>query len=562
MPRGELALREARIVGLYAEAKKRILGELTRVGVSSYNEVMAQEAREKVDATIKALGAAVGREAARSVRAAYVDQQRTTATQAEILGLARRGPARRRSAGLAESLGRLRRYLEEANGTIRRSADNYFAAAHVASGEVLRIREFDDDERLLFIEKAETAGKFAVGFGWNRQRLSSMLKEQLLGLVENGDLIVINGRNYDIAKYAKMVARTEIRKAQTAAAKETCAEYDCDLVEWSQHANACELCAPHEGQVFSLSGQDAEFPPLGDLEPPLHPNCLLPGNRIVSPGGFVSGIRAQYDGPAVELIFADRRRLAVTPNHLLLTPHGFAPAYLLRKGDDIFYCPDFERIVSGHPYENGMPSFIEKIVESFSETSGGTACCMKLSAEDLHGDGRFCNGDIHVIRSDRFLRDAVKPGFFKHGHKTGFDSGNPDSFLFPGEGDLHAMLKRLAFSADGIMSGSRFPSPFFFTETRIHDVRNLAERTRFNTRLFDRVSNDHPMNSEFRGNIGIEKPRFIKTDRLVDIGFFKYSSHVFDLQTPTSLYIVNGLISSNCGHSILATSREAIEARR
>jgi len=273
MPRGELRLREARIVGLYAEAKKRILGELTRVGISSYNEMKAQETRKRVNATIEALGKAVGREAGSAVRAAYIDQQRTTATQAEILGLRRRGPARTRSSGLGEALGRLRRYLEEANGTIRRSVDNYLAAAHVAANEVLRIAEFDDEERTLYIANVKDAAATAVASSWSRRRLQTILLERLYNLIEGGDFIVINGRNYDIAKYAKMVARTEFRKAQTAAAKETCGRYECDLVEWSRHANACKLCVPHEGKVFSLSGKDAKYPALAGLEPPLHPNC-------------------------------------------------------------------------------------------------------------------------------------------------------------------------------------------------------------------------------------------------------------------------------------------------
>jgi hypothetical protein len=270
MPKAGAVPGEARIVGLYAEAKKKILGELTRMAISSYNEAKAQEARIKVAAIVAILDRAVIRQGQAALRRAYAEQSAATAIQAEILGFE---TERRGNAGLQESISRLRRYIQEANATIKRSAENFLAAFRMAAGAVSKIQEFDDEERALYIGEVEAASRTAVASNWSRRRLQSMLLDKLYKLVENGDFIVINGRNYDIAKYAKMVVRTEFRRAQTAASLDTCERYNCDLVEWSRHANACELCLPHEGQVFSRSGKDPKYPPLAGLEPPLHPNC-------------------------------------------------------------------------------------------------------------------------------------------------------------------------------------------------------------------------------------------------------------------------------------------------
>ena len=287
MPGEKLTAGEARIVGLYAAAKKRVLGELTRMAISSYNESMAQETRKKVDTIVSALNAAVVREGARAVRSAYRGRTAATAVRAEILGFEE---ARKGSPGLSESLARLRQYLLEANATIRRSVDNFLAALRIAAGAASRIQEFDDVERDLYIAEVGEAAAVAVASSWSRRRLTSMLMEKIYKLVEAGDFIVINGRNYDIAKYAKMVVRTEFRKAQTAAARDTCARYECDLVEWSRHANACEICRPHEGKVFSLSGKDPTYPPLGELAPPLHPNC---GHSILATSREAIGARGE-----------------------------------------------------------------------------------------------------------------------------------------------------------------------------------------------------------------------------------------------------------------------------
>lgn len=272
MAEGELALREERLVAAYASAKKRILGELTKAALPFYNEAGVEKARKNVREIVAGLRSAALREAGTAVRASFRDQAQVTATQAEILGL-RLKPRTPAGTGLAESLSRLRRYLDEANGTILKSADNFFAALRASASATARIQEFDEGDRALYVEEVAAAALVAVASNWSRRRLQSMLLEKLFKLVESGDFIVINGRNYDISKYAKMVARTEMRRAQTAASKETCGRYGCDLVEWSRHANACKLCVPHEGKVFSLSGKDPAYPPLGEFAPPLHPNC-------------------------------------------------------------------------------------------------------------------------------------------------------------------------------------------------------------------------------------------------------------------------------------------------
>lgn len=94
-----------------------------------------------------------------------------------------------------------------------------------------------------------------------------------------GRFVAITGkdgvlRRYNLADYAETVARTATREAASEGVLQTSKELGNDLVQVSVHAGACELCAPIQGKVFSISGDDPDFPDLTDDEtPPLHPNC-------------------------------------------------------------------------------------------------------------------------------------------------------------------------------------------------------------------------------------------------------------------------------------------------
>jgi hypothetical protein len=77
---------------------------------------------------------------------------------------------------------------------------------------------------------------------------------------------------YNLGAYARMVARTTLREAQTQATLDLCATYENDLVEVSYHGTDCDICLEYEGKVYSLSGNDPNYPVL-DEQPPFHPNC-------------------------------------------------------------------------------------------------------------------------------------------------------------------------------------------------------------------------------------------------------------------------------------------------
>jgi hypothetical protein len=109
--------------------------------------------------------------------------------------------------------------------------------------------------------------------------LKKKIIDHLNSLFPRDDFVEINGQTYKIREYtktvtdyAKIVQRTERRKAQTRSVLAQCREFDEDLVEVSIHDNPCEICAQYAGKVYSISGKHPKYPAVTVL-PPFHPGC-------------------------------------------------------------------------------------------------------------------------------------------------------------------------------------------------------------------------------------------------------------------------------------------------
>ncbi|MFA4971867.1 MAG: phage minor capsid protein [bacterium] len=105
-----------------------------------------------------------------------------------------------------------------------------------------------------------------------------VLKQQLQQTAE-GKLIHIlckdgKTRAYNLKDYGRMVGITESRFAASEGVMKTTLEYGEDLVQWSVHTGACAICLPLQGKVFSITGQNKDFPILtDDSRCPAHPKC-------------------------------------------------------------------------------------------------------------------------------------------------------------------------------------------------------------------------------------------------------------------------------------------------
>jgi len=106
------------------------------------------------------------------------------------------------------------------------------------------------------------------------RKISGDVEAYLRFELKAGNFIRINGKNYNMKLYSKMVARTQMRITQSVATKNISKQFENDLVAWSDHFQRYrdEACAPYAGNTYSLSGDSKKFRKL-PATPPTHPNC-------------------------------------------------------------------------------------------------------------------------------------------------------------------------------------------------------------------------------------------------------------------------------------------------
>ena len=156
----------------------------------------------------------------------------------------------------------------KANESIKVNMGIYFYLLRQAHDDVMQIQAFDlRDEEVI-------AGLLddAIQEGASRGKLESLIRQHFKRELYEKKFININGRNYNLTKYAKMVARTRLRKVQSDSVKNMCNQYENDLVYISNHGTTTPICIPYEGNVYSINGKTPGYETLSEW-PPFHPNC-------------------------------------------------------------------------------------------------------------------------------------------------------------------------------------------------------------------------------------------------------------------------------------------------
>lgn len=182
-------------------------------------------------------------------------------------------------------------------------------------------------------------------------------------------------------------------------------------------------CVAHSGAEWDLEGNPIQgnfpFEP-----PPLHFNCL-PGNTVVSAAGVSKQYKRWFDGEVVVLSITGIDDVTITPNHPVLTDHGWVKAGLLKKGDNLVFCDDTEAVISIiNPKNNHMKARIEDIGDSLLMPGGMTAPGVKQSPSMFHGDGME-EGEVVIAHS---YADCKSHEITEHSEKYGHRPliGEPD----------------------------------------------------------------------------------------------------------------------------------------
>ena len=294
----------------------------------------------------------------------------------------------------------------------------------------------------------------------------------------------------------------------------------------------CEICGPRNGTHYGTVWFDY---------PPAHPRCL-PGDTLVLPGGAISaGSKRWYEGNIV-IIETLENKLSVSPNHPILTRSGWVSAGNLKEGDEIFGYNkrDWESFCVGINNKN-IISTIQDIFGSL-DVNGFR---VPVSAPDFHNDG--AGSDIAVIRSNSEVVNNIIPKIFQPLSQLDFIPGNVISKVPLSHFGSHAQFREWDTSIFGHnMSGLDLVRTLLFGHFRPLDSFGFGLCSGSYSGLHQSMSKSGAADTSlfskavfgFSGNISLQK--------VIKIGYTKFSGHVYNLQTATGIYVANGIITHNC----------------
>ena len=255
--------------------------------------------------------------------------------------------------------------------------------------------------------------------------------------------------------------------------------------------------------------------------------------------------------------------MTVTQNHPILTSAGWMKAKAIHEGVDVIVCTRPERIAASvyHDYEHG-PALVEEVFRALEMSRFVSATSMPTAAEYLHGDGRFVDGNIKVIRPNSELLGEIKAMFSEVLSQFGFSGydasavslsrDSTQTFLFPGD---DAATSRSMGSSDLILTlpcGHLLPlEPFRF-----------GTATGNNASLAEKAANDRARKAILVGQFLLRHAADITLDNVIGVRDFQFRGHVYDLQSEIyGLYTSNGIVSSNCRCSTSLTMDDEATVR-
>ena len=271
-------------------------------------------------------------------------------------------------------------------------------------------------------------------------------------------------------------------------------------------------------------------------------NCFLPGTLVR--GSFVAGLESRYSGEAVEIITAGGKRLAITPNHPVLTLTGLVPAGRLSEGQ--YLITDRFEIVDGSTgaeEDQNRPSVIEDVFQALS-VSG--VILLPVTAVNLHGDEVCIEDDIRQVGADGFLEGRYFSGVREQLRQRALVSADISARFGVGHGASATFIQCTPFSSDSTVGRRDLPTALLvghlapFEPLRVGSPADMDAL--FSEYPRDRVAGDPEIITQFleRGS------RLVSSDEIVRIRRYPFSGHVYDLQSTTGLLSAGSIITSNC----------------
>lgn len=397
-----------------------------------------------------------------------------------------------------------------------------------------------------------------------QQALDRMADRGITGFTDRA------GRRWALDGYVEMAMRTQMTNATIAGHTARLQQFGHDLVVVSAHQHGCDLCAPFEGKVLSLSGAvvgSVTRPSLLDDEPVtvnvyatvddarqrglFHPNCVVADTDVLAAGGIRATDSSWYEGDMIVIKTALGNELTITPNHPVLTDKGWVAAGELAVGANLVRDPrQVEREEPVGPHEQLEPTLIGDIHRAFVESSAVPPVSVPTTAHDFHGDGG--HGNVEIVFADSLLLDRIK--VCEETGKRSLIVGSVGEVALANLGPVAEFPLSSGNTANSIVGGGNVGEPLLGGHSGEVSSLRFASADRLITLAAQPVAEPALGHSygcssfllgEFAGKVSL--------DSVVEVSRIRsWAGHVYNLESEGGWYGANSIVVHNCAHTYAA----------
>jgi hypothetical protein len=347
---------------------------------------------------------------------------------------------------------------------------------------------------------------------------------------------------------AHMIARTEVNQALRTARMDESDQATAGLgINLKQmHLSALspttrKTHAERHGHIYTAQAERIWWSQDGNSI-----NCYLPGTEVA--GRFKAGSKAHYEGPAIELVCSDGRRLSITPNHPILTPAGLVAAAELREGDDLLaYSFEVEtpaRIVALDG--QAVKPRIEEVFATLADFGG--SLFSGVNAVDFHGDGLFIKENVEIVRAHGHLTVALDPQLAQTLDNLALEHTNPA--IPKAKSPLGQDFGAVGSASAGGMGRTGVSEPLLGRGVSVTGDCALVTGAGVEASAGKPSHNDRPGYPKAFGQSLDGFTGQVSRVQVVEIRRFNWAGHVYDLEEESGLMVANGIIASNCKCSV------------
>ncbi len=265
--------------------------------------------------------------------------------------------------------------------------------------------------------------------------------------------------------------------------------------------------------------------------------CLVADQRVTARRP-IAGTMRRYDGDVITIKTASGKQVTATPNHPILTRHGWLAAGDIHKGSEVLEYAAGDPVLRGRQCTDDVdvPTPISEVFRSLNNR-GGVMSRRPGVREDFHGDGR--DGYVDVVRANSLLGDTLSKAGQEVNLMVPVAGTMADSF--PSEG------ASLQFSQSDLSAARTLPHLFHASadgrRVIIPNAGGVSTGAGWPSTTLE--LDDQIRRIGAGESIGAPSPG-IAFVQVSDVVVSRYEGHVYNLTTEDHVIVADGIITHNC----------------